>query len=79
MAREQIQIQRGVGFTDLWGFGASYLGLRSSDSLQPRLSNYGLSALRFLLAVGIFHLFPAMKLRFIFLRLSESLEYGVAF
>jgi len=29
-------------------FGASYLGLRSSDLLQPRLSNYGPSALNLL-------------------------------
>jgi hypothetical protein len=29
-------------------YGASYLGLRSSDSLRPRLSNYGPSARTFL-------------------------------
>ena len=38
-------LRGGFGLTDLWGLEASYLGLRSSDSLQPRLSNYGPSAL----------------------------------
>jgi len=43
--RTGIKLQSGVGPADLFGFfGASYLGLRSSDSLQPRLSNYGSSA-----------------------------------
>jgi hypothetical protein len=38
--------ERLIGPTGREIFRACYLGLRSSDSLQPRLSNYGSSALK---------------------------------